>query len=488
MEMRIKAFLLLLTGAELLVFSGCGESSRSSIGTSTPPAVHNEWAWMSGSSTTDQPGTYGTLGVPSASNSPGDRMWACSWTDPSGNFWLFGGLGWGSAAEEGIYNDLWKYSDGRWAWMDGSDQPVGIDYPNQPGIYGTMGTPSTANLPGARFSATCWTDPQGNLWLYGGEGFDSTATRGQLGDLWKYSNGQWAWMAGSEVAATFQTGSTWQGLPVYGTEGVASVGNTPGARWLSAGWTDQKGNFWLFGGVGVVPSSNAGYGEPASLNDLWEYSNGIWTWMAGTTNSENPYGTYGILGVPGPGSTPGARSGAAAWTDAAGNLWLFGGDGNGVNAAGCAGAGFCIINDLWEFSPSLNEWAWMGGPDVSDQPGVYGTLGVAVPGNLPPPRENATAWTDSEGNFWLFGGDSYNDLWKYSNGEWTWVSGSDQTCQEPGVYGTLGIPSATNYPGARTGAVGWTDRSGNLWLFGGNISCDGYNSATMLNDLWEYQP
>jgi hypothetical protein len=31
-------------------------------------------------------------------------------------------------------------------------------------------------------------------------------------------------------------------------------------------WTDQSGNFWLFGGLGI--STN--YGEQI-LNDLWEY-------------------------------------------------------------------------------------------------------------------------------------------------------------------------------------------------------------------------
>ncbi len=489
MERWIKVRPLLLTGVGLLALLGCG--GRPAGTSPPPPAIHNQWAWMSGSSSTNQPGSYGTLGVPSSSNFPGARVWACNWTDSSGNFWLFGGVGWGSPADQGKLNDLWKYSNGQWVWMGGSNQPVGIDYPAEAGIYGTMGVPSASNQPGARNSATCWTDSQGNFWLYGGLGFDSAATEGQLGDLWKYSNGEWTWMAGSEIAATFLTGSTWQGLPVYGTEGVASPGNTPGARGLSSGWTDLKGNLWLFGGIGVVPSSNAGYGEPATLNDLWEYGNGMWTWMAGP-NLGNQYGSYGTLGVPAPGNTPGARSGAAAWTDAAGNLWLFGGDGNGVSAAACAEASICVINDLWEFSPTLNEWAWMGGPDQADQSGVYGTLGVAASSNLPPPREDATAWTDSEGNFWLFGGDiaePYNDLWKYSNGEWTWENGSDQTCQEPGVYGTLGTPAAANVAGARTGAVGWTDRAGNLWLFGGDIvDCNGYNSTTKFNDLWEYQP
>jgi hypothetical protein len=78
-----------------------------------------------------------------------------------------------------------------------------------------------------------------------------------------------------------------------------------------------------------------------------------------------------------------------------------------------------------------------------------------------------------------------NDLWKYSNGQWTWVSGSNLAAQA-GAYGTQGTPAATNVSGCRDGAVGWADTSGNLWLFGGQqIYCVGMGD---FNDLWEYQP
>ena len=62
-----------------------------------------------------------------------------------------------------------------------------------------------------------------------------------------------------------------------------------------------------------------------------------------------------------------------------------------------------------------------------------------------------------------------NDLWKYSNGEWTWVSGSN-TVGTTGVYGTKGISSPSNYPGARFAAVGGIDSNGSFWLFGGSNS------------------
>jgi hypothetical protein len=65
----------------------------------------------------------------------------------------------------------------------------------------------------------------------------------------------------------------------------------------------------------------------------------------------------------------------------------------------------------------------MGGSQLVDQKGVYGTQGVAAPANIPGARWDAISWTDSSGNFWLFGGDAYdsagnqgtlNDLWKFT--------------------------------------------------------------------------
>ena len=59
-----------------------------------------------------------------------------------------------------------------------------------------------------------------------------------------------------------------------------------------------------------------------------------------------------------------------------------------------------------------------------------------------------------------------NDLWKYSNGEWTWMSGN-KTGRVAGVYGTKGVPSTSNYPGARDSMGFGIDSSGSIWIFGG---------------------
>jgi hypothetical protein len=54
-------------------------------------------------------------------------------------------------------------------------------------VYGEFRTPAAGNTPGGRDSAASWIDKDGNLWLFGGEGFDSADAWGTgLNDLWMF--------------------------------------------------------------------------------------------------------------------------------------------------------------------------------------------------------------------------------------------------------------------------------------------------------------
>ncbi len=209
----------------------------------------NEWTWVSGANLPNQKGVYGTQGVAAPGNVPGAREQAATWTDTSGNFWLFGGSGYDSVGAPGYLNDLWRYNAGQWTWMSGSNMA------NQPGAYGTQGTAAPSNVPGVRYGALAWTDAAGDFWLVGGFGFGSTEFEGYLNDLWKFSSGEWTWVGGS---------NTINQLGIYGTLGQPAPGNIPGARVNALGWIDADGTVWLFGGSGF-------------LNDLWNYSAGQWT-------------------------------------------------------------------------------------------------------------------------------------------------------------------------------------------------------------------
>ena len=100
--------------------------------------------------------------------------------------------------------------------------------------------------------------------------------------------------------------------------------------------------------------------------------------------------------------------GATPWgADSSGNLWLQGG--YGYDSKGEFGA----LNDLWKFSPAGATWTWVSGSDLISAAGTYGTPLTPAAENAPAANADSVAWTDSDGNFWLFGGDDGNDLWEY---------------------------------------------------------------------------
>ena len=438
-------------------------------------SVFGQWTWEAGFSSVNAGGVYGTQGAVGANNVPGARKTASSWTDSSGNLWLFGGYGYDSTGNVGTLDDLWRYSpsSGQWTWINGDNTH------DASGVYGTLATAAAGNVPGGRYSAASWIDSAGNLWLFGGFGSDATGAVGYLNDLWQYSpsSGQWTWVSG---------GNAHNATGVYGTLGTAAATNVPGARYAASSWIDSTGNLWLFGGVGYDSAGAAG-----DLNDLWRFSpaTGQWTWVSGS-HLHNANGVYGTLATSAAANIPGARQAASSWIDSSGLLWLFGG--YGYDGAGDVG----YLNDLWQYSPSTAQWTWVSGGDVDNAGGVYGTQGTAGTSNVPGARQGASSWIDASGRVWLYGGAGHgaaagvgdlNDLWRYdlTSGEWTWVSGGDSS-DGIGLYGTQGAISASTVPGARQGASSWIDASGHLWLFGGagfGASGNGY-----LNDLWQFVP
>jgi N-acetylneuraminic acid mutarotase len=487
----MKSALITMMAMTPLLLAGC--STTPGAGPAGPPPTSptsggsNQWTWVSGANSLNPSGSYGTKGAAGSGNVPSGRLGAVGWTDGEGNLWLFGGesapVG-GSCGEfNGVctsgtnewYNDLWKFDGSEWTWMGGSNTT------DQPGIYGTKGVGAAGKAPGARYSAASWTDGSGNFWVFGGQGYDSQGNTGLLNDLWKFDGKQWTWVGGSNVIN--QPG-------VYGTQGQGAAGNSPGARYEAVGRVDLAGNFLLFGGQGCDSTIDCG----GALSDVWKFSGGQWTWVNGSSVTyPTQAGVYGIQGTPSGANTPGGRWSSSGWVDGSGNLLIFGGVGWGGSTQNVA-----ELNDLWSFGGG--QWTWIGGSSeiypAQDVLGTYGTLGVAAPGNLPGSRDSGMSWTDAAGNLWFFGGEGFgatnsgylfNDLWKYSGGQWTWVGGSSAGMQD-GVYGTVGVADAGNDPGSRIDAVTWTDAEGHLWMFGGlGFGATG-TSTGFLNDLWEYQP
>lgn len=284
------------------------------------------------------------------------------------------------------------------------------------GQFGIYSGPNA--VPGGRLGAAAWSDASGNFFLFGGS--DGAHF---MNDFWKYDTSAFTSGAASTYTGTTGTWSVVGGSAAVDQPGVYTGGTlVPGARTNALTWKDASGNFWLFGGFGYDSARAIG-----DLNDLWEYNGTVWIWVSGgNTNLANQKGIYGSQGVAASTNMPGGRHEAAGWADANGNLWVFGGEGEDS-----AGTAFGFLNNLWMYNIAANKWTWVAGSNMANQNGVYpqqpvigsaatqiaaGTCGlpvgdanlpcaaISLTGAFPGSRWGASAWIDSNGSFWLFGG------------------------------------------------------------------------------------
>jgi gliding motility-associated-like protein len=215
----------------------------------------------------------------------------------------------------------------------------------------------------------------------------------------------------------------------YQTKGVASVNSTPSGRQGSLTWTDASGDLWLYGGEDTT----------GLRSDMWKFNiaSQNWMWVSGDSTANNLpiYGTKGIAAI---NNSPGGRSGSIThWVDKQGNFYLFGGK---VDMGGS------VANDLWKYNPITKQWTWINGPNVFNDAGSYGALGIAAATNLPSARDGYAASQDTAYNLLLFGGMNHNDAWRYNlkTNIWTWVAGTNQI-NNMGVYTgycQIGVPGA----------------------------------------------
>ncbi|MCK7490929.1 MAG: hypothetical protein MZW92_03385 [Comamonadaceae bacterium] len=66
-----------------------------------------------------------------------------------------------------------------WTWFSGSDQP------EPRGVYVEKHIVEWPDNPGSRYRAVSWLGPHGDLWLFGGWGYDAERS-GHLNDIWRY--------------------------------------------------------------------------------------------------------------------------------------------------------------------------------------------------------------------------------------------------------------------------------------------------------------
>ncbi len=276
------------------------------------PAI-DQWAWMGTFDYT----RHGIKGSGTSNTSPGGRIHAnVSWTDSTGNLWIYGGL----YFDPNIWywkqmGDIWKYdiTSGIWNWMSGDSTA------NPQGVYGPVGVPSTNNSPLARNTQFYWKDDSYNLWLAGGENYISSQF---YNDVWKFNSKTLEWTL-IQGTATPDTTNITTGDCIH------DINNRQGGRYQNrATWNICNNVILNYGGFKTLDGFT-------NINDLWGFlpTQNVWVRI----NHHASTGAYGIKGIASPSNYPRVRSGSAGFTDKHGNAWLFSGNGN-------------FSNDLWKFT------------------------------------------------------------------------------------------------------------------------------------------
>jgi len=355
----------------------------------------NMWTWMNGPSQSDQPGVYGTQGVPAAANYPPPRTETnAAWVDNNGKFWLFGGWG-----RNGDLNDMWKYDPltNQWAWMKGANTA------GSNGNYGTKGIAATTNNPPSRGVHSRWKDLNGNFWLFGGSHISNT---NGLNDMWKFdpSTNNWTWMSGSNLMNQ---------MPTLPTRCVPSTTSYPQARREnSSNWVDRCGNFWMFSGDWLAGGT--------AINDMWCYKVQTNEWVLITANVAPSGGTKG---VPAASNMPPTTTGYAAFTKN-NEFWLFAGRRTNI---------YNESNTLWRYIPdSTCAQSLCAPPNPNPTASFSGTnlIGCAsLTVNFTNTSSNSTSW-----------------IWNFGDGSPTSsVQNPTHTYPTPGQYSvTLIANNATN--------------------------------------------
>lgn len=435
----------------------------------------NQWAWVTGDSTANALAIHGQLSISSPSNKPAGKFGAHYWRDKMGNIWLFGGKESTAVYPYANYrSDLWKFniSTNNWTWVKG-DSDIRVQ-----GVYGVKGVASITNKPGARVSGNYWTDTAGKFWMFGGLIPETSSLLSIVNELWEYdtSTDMWTWVSGNRPGFYSQLG-------VYGTRGVPSPANYPGARSNSSSCVDKAGNLWLYGGNGITTGVGSGY-----LSDLWMFNTSTreWTWIAGDTLT-NLQPLYAAKGTPCSNCYPGSRQYSTIAIDS-NYLWLFAGEVHPRST------GYGRKNDIWKYDLSNDQWTWLKGDTSMDAFGNYGSLKQSSITNNPGSRAAAESWADSYGNLWIFGGLGFTatsagtlgDMWKFNtiSSEWTWMSG-DSIILNYGIFQSKGL-SPNNKAGGRGVGCSFVDQNGFFWMGGGQ----GFASTNYgrLNDFWYYIP
>ena len=133
-----------------------------------------------------------------------------------------------------------------------------------------------------------------------------------------------------------------------------------------------------------------------------------------------------------------------------------------------------------------NQWSFLRGflATYGDSWNQYSAIGIADPNNRPGVREHCGSGLYNK-KIWIYGGDGYtsgSDVWYYDINKRAWVFVGDSGVN--GVYTDNLIESTSAHMGRKSRMASAIDKSGNMYIFGGETKDLGYHTA--WNDFWKY--
>lgn len=324
------------------------------------------------------------------------------------------------------------------------------------------------SLPPGRRGVTTWTDGNGDWWIWGGRSVtgldaDDNPIQTDTNELWQFTR------------RTEPTSPRWINRT------PASGGPPP--QYRSVGWTGPNGDLWLLQGaelwrydvsahtwIDMTPASvqtgawpHGNHGSPSWTDkdgDFWLFASDnsrLWRYPIGTRPAPHPW--WGYFNMFASDQWPYRRAHAMSWTDAHGNLWMFGGQDTYANVD---------FNDLWKFDP-----AQIDASPITTQGIRYGSSG-----ETPCSRIAGSTWADAHGDLWLYGG--HSDRYGYLSDLWQFTAGTEPLA--PRWRDRTPDRATAIWPGPRYMQGVWTDENGDFWSYGGASNYAGAHK----NDFWKF--
>ncbi len=382
---------------------------------------------------------------------PSPRKGSTGWTDAEENLYVFGGAGHDAEGQFGLFDDLWKFNRKTAVWTklngDGNSK---------------LSKKATSLQPSPRVGGLSWTDKNGDFWLFGGSSLGRMAF---FEDLWRFDTKKNVWVLESGTEELNKAGK-WSGK--FDEKRSSPLGGRSG----SSSWTDKEGNLIIFGGSG----SDAESGKDIFFNDLWKFDITKRTWIQLSTNLEpneklrkDNEQLQQLI------SRPSGRRDALAWGIATSDkIWLYGGYGSDIN-----GNNRGILADMWSYDLTERKWEKISGTFLFSMESMIEKLNFEDSLNYPGFRTRAVTWVDTEGFFWLMGGQNISSQQMLATNTDTWRFNPKSRMWKP-VIGNL-------KPGIVIENGFYQSRENSLLFFGNTEYKTDAERKLPSNNIWKLQ-